>query len=212
MEAAGCLRYYGGWADKDHGKMIEVDETKMAFERHEPIGVVGQIIPWNFPILMFAWKLGPALACGNTIVIKIAETTPLSAFYATQLIAKVFPPGVVNVVTGYGNVVGAAISSHMKILKVAFTGSTAVGRTIMQAAAKSNLKPVTLELGGKSPNIIFECALRAYFHGLRSSRDSDPTSNLSQGRRPGAGRFLGCVRPLLQRRVRHTSTVCADVI
>merc|ERR1711881_232401 len=158
MEAAGCLRYYGGWADKDHGKMIEVDETKMAFERHEPIGVVGQIIPWNFPILMFAWKLGPALACGNTIVIKIAETTPLSAFYATQLIAKVFPPGVVNVVTGYGNVVGAAISSHMKILKVAFTGSTAVGRTIMQAAAKSNLRPVTLELGGKSPNIIFEDA------------------------------------------------------
>jgi aldehyde dehydrogenase (NAD+) len=169
MEAAGCLRYYGGWADKDHGKMIEVDETKMAFERHEPIGVVGQIIPWNFPILMFAWKLGPALACGNTIVIKIAETTPLSAFYATQLIAKVFPPGVVNVVTGYGNVVGAAISSHMKILKVAFTGSTAVGRTIMQAAAKSNLKPVTLELGGKSPNIIFECVWATRMVSVRAA-------------------------------------------
>lgn len=123
---------------------------------------------------MFCWKLGPALACGNTIVIKIAETTPLSAFYATQLIAKVFPPGVVNVVTGYGNVVGAAISSHMKILKVAFTGSTAVGRTIMQAAAKSNLKPVTLELGGKSPNIIFECVPRESARLLSLSADFSP--------------------------------------
>ncbi|KWU44739.1 aldehyde dehydrogenase [Rhodotorula sp. JG-1b] len=157
-EAAACLRYYGGWADKDHGKMIEVDDSKMAFERHEPIGVVGQIIPWNFPLLMFAWKIGPALACGNTIVIKTAETTPLSACYATQLIAKLFPPGVVNVITGYGDVAGSAISSHMKILKVAFTGSTAVGRAIMTAAARSNLKPVTLELGGKSPNIIFDDA------------------------------------------------------
>ncbi|KAM0750500.1 aldehyde dehydrogenase [Meredithblackwellia eburnea MCA 4105] len=157
-EAAACLRYYGGWADKDHGKVIEVNDSKLAFTRHEPIGVVGQIIPWNFPILMFAWKLGPALATGNTIVIKVAETTPLSAFYATQLIAKVFPPGVVNVITGYGNITGAAISSHMKIEKVAFTGSTLVGRTIMKAAATSNLKTVTLELGGKSPNIIFDDA------------------------------------------------------
>lgn len=121
----------------------------MAFTKHEPIGVVGQIIPWNFPLLMFAWKLGPALATGNTIVMKVAETTPLSAFYACQLIAKVFPPGVVNVLTGYGNVVGAAISSHMKIEKVAFTGSTLVGRQIMKSAAQSNLKAVTLELGGK---------------------------------------------------------------
>jgi aldehyde dehydrogenase (NAD+) len=150
--AADCLRYYGGWADKNEGKVIEVDTTKMAYTRHEPLGVVGQIIPWNFPLLMFAWKLGPALATGNTIVIKVAETTPLSAFYACTLIEKIFPPGVVNVVTGYGAIAGAAISSHMKIKKVAFTGSTLVGRQIMQAAAKSNLKPVTLELGGKSPN------------------------------------------------------------
>ncbi|GAA6015238.1 hypothetical protein JCM10207_003657 [Rhodosporidiobolus poonsookiae] len=157
-EAAACLRYYAGWADKEHGKVIEVDQNTLAYTRHEPIGVVGQIIPWNFPMLMFAWKLGPALATGNTIVIKVAETTPLSAFYACQLIAKVLPPGVVNVLTGYGNVVGAAISSHMKIQKVAFTGSTLVGRTIMKAAAQSNLKNVTLELGGKSPNIIFEDA------------------------------------------------------
>ncbi|GAA6027424.1 hypothetical protein JCM8097_007854 [Rhodosporidiobolus ruineniae] len=157
-EAAACLRYYAGWADKEHGKVIEVDSNTLAFSKHEPIGVVGQIIPWNFPLLMFAWKIGPALAMGNTIVMKVAETTPLSAFYACQLIAKVFPPGVVNVLTGYGNVVGAAISSHMKIEKVAFTGSTLVGRTIMKAAAQSNLKNVTLELGGKSPNIIFNDA------------------------------------------------------
>ncbi|BGP39807.1 hypothetical protein JCM10450v2_003779 [Rhodotorula kratochvilovae] len=157
-EAANCLRFYGGLADKNDGKTIEVDESKMAFTRHEPIGVVGQIIPWNFPLLMFAWKIGPALAAGCTIVMKTAETTPLSAFYACQLVAKVLPPGVLNVITGYGNVVGAAISSHMRILKVAFTGSTLVGRQIMQAAAKSNLKPVTLELGGKSPNVVFDDA------------------------------------------------------
>ncbi|KAL8292701.1 hypothetical protein RQP46_001313 [Phenoliferia psychrophenolica] len=157
-EAAACLRYYGGWADKDHGKVIEVNDSKMAYTRHEPIGVVGQIIPWNFPILMFAWKLGPALATGNCIVIKVAETTPLSAMYAATLIAKVFPPGVVNIITGYGNITGAAISSHMRISKVAFTGSTLVGRTIMKAAATSNLKNVTLELGGKSPNIVFDDA------------------------------------------------------
>ncbi|KAK4046993.1 hypothetical protein OIV83_005679 [Microbotryomycetes sp. JL201] len=158
-EAAACLRYYGGWADKSLvGKTLEVHDQKFAYTRHEPVGVVGQIIPWNFPILMFAWKLGPALACGNTIVIKVAETTPFSALYTAQLIAKVFPPGVVNVITGYGAITGAAISSHMKIEKIAFTGSTLVGRQIMQAAAKSNLKNVTLELGGKSPNIIFDDA------------------------------------------------------
>ncbi|GAA5861126.1 hypothetical protein JCM8547_008043 [Rhodosporidiobolus lusitaniae] len=157
-EAANCLRYYAGWADKDHGKVIEVHDQKLAFTKHEPIGVVGQIIPWNFPLLMFAWKIGPALATGNTIVMKVAETTPLSAFYACQLIAQVLPPGVLNVLTGYGNVVGAAISSHMKIEKVAFTGSTLVGRQIMKAAAQSNLKAVTLELGGKSPNIILDDA------------------------------------------------------
>ncbi|KAJ3017778.1 aldehyde dehydrogenase (NAD(P)(+)) ald5 [Thoreauomyces humboldtii] len=157
-EAAKCLRYYAGWADKHHGKTVEVDESKLAYTRNEPIGVVGQIIPWNFPILMFAWKIGPALATGNTIVIKIAETTPLSGLFVTRLIKEIFPPGVVNVVTGYGNITGAAISSHMRIGKVAFTGSTAVGREIMKSAAASNLKSVTLELGGKSPNIIFDDA------------------------------------------------------
>jgi len=157
-EVAGCLRYYAGWADKNHGKVIEVNDTKMAYTRHEPIGVVGQIIPWNFPALMFAWKLGPALACGNTIVLKTAEQTPLSALKICELIKDIFPPGVVNVITGYGRITGAAIASHMKIEKVAFTGSTLVGRAIMKAAAESNLKKVTLELGGKSPNIICEDA------------------------------------------------------
>jgi len=158
-EAAACLRYYGGWADKDGGKVIEVDNSKLAYTRHEPIGVVGQIIPWNFPILMFAWKVGPALACGNTIVMKPSEMTPLSALRVASLMEEAgVPKGVFNLVNGYGMTVGNAISSHMDILKVAFTGSTLVGRQVMKAAAASNLKNVTLELGGKSPNIIFDDA------------------------------------------------------
>jgi len=157
-EAAQCLRYFGGWADKVHGKTIEVNDQKMAYTRHEPIGVVGQIIPWNFPILMLCWKLGPALACGNTVVLKTAEQTPLSALKVAELAKDIFPPGVLNIITGYGAVAGAAIASHMNIEKVAFTGSTLVGRAIMKAAAQSNLKNVTLELGGKSPNIIMDDA------------------------------------------------------
>lgn len=155
-EVAANLRYYGGWADKNMGQTIEVDPGKFHYLRHEPIGVCGQIIPWNFPALMFSWKIGPALATGNTVVLKTAEQTPLSALRMCQLIVEAgFPPGVVNVVSGFGAVAGAAISQHMDIDKVAFTGSTLVGRTIMKAAASTNLKKVTLELGGKSPNIIF---------------------------------------------------------
>lgn len=155
-EVAANLRYYGGWADKNHGKTIEVDPAKFHYVRNEPIGVCGQIIPWNFPALMFAWKLGPALATGNTIVLKTAEQTPLSALRMCQLIVEAgFPPGVVNVVSGFGPEAGAAIANHMDIDKVAFTGSTLVGRNIMKAAASTNLKKVTLELGGKSPNIVF---------------------------------------------------------
>ncbi|KAG9126254.1 aldehyde dehydrogenase (NAD(P)(+)) ald5 [Ceratobasidium sp. 392] len=158
-EAAACFRYYGGWADKVHGKVAEIDDSRLGYTRHEPIGVVGQIIPWNFPLLMFAWKLAPALATGNTIVIKTSEFTPLSALRVAALFEEAgLPAGVVNLVTGYGNTVGAAIASHMHIEKVAFTGSTLVGRSIMKAAAASNLKNVTLELGGKSPNIIFDDA------------------------------------------------------
>jgi len=158
-EAASCFRYYGGWADKIHGKVAEIDESRLAYTRHEPIGVVGQIIPWNFPLLMFAWKIAPALATGNTVIIKPSEFTPLSALRVAALFEEAgLPAGVVNVVPGYGNTVGAAIASHMHIEKVAFTGSTLVGRHIMKAAAASNLKNVTLELGGKSPNIIFNDA------------------------------------------------------
>ncbi|KAK2752881.1 aldehyde dehydrogenase (NAD(P)(+)) ald5 [Arachnomyces sp. PD_36] len=157
--AAGCLRYYGGWADKIHGKVIDTNPDMVNYTRHEPVGVCGQIIPWNFPLLMFAWKIAPAAATGNTVVIKTSELTPLSALYAAKLIKEAgFPAGVINVISGFGRSAGAAISSHMDIDKVAFTGSTLVGRQILQAAAKSNLKKVTLELGGKSPNIVFKDA------------------------------------------------------
>jgi aldehyde dehydrogenase (NAD+) len=151
-----CLRYYAGWADKNEGKTIPVRGDFFTYTRHEPVGVCGQIIPWNFPLLMQAWKLGPALATGNCIVMKLAEQTPLTGLHIAQLIKEAgFPPGVVNVIPGYGPTAGAAISSHMDVDKVAFTGSTEVGHLIMEAAAKSNLKRITLELGGKSPNIIF---------------------------------------------------------
>jgi len=153
------IKYFAGWADKISGQTIETDEKKLIYTRHEPIGVVGQIIPWNFPLLMLAWKIGPALATGNTIVMKPSEFTPLTAIRMCELVKRAgFPDGVFNLITGYGQTVGAAISSHPKIEKVAFTGSTLVGRKIMEAAAKSNLKNVTLELGGKSPNVIFNDA------------------------------------------------------
>ncbi|KAI0602372.1 aldehyde dehydrogenase [Biscogniauxia sp. FL1348] len=156
---AGCIRYYGGWADKIEGKTIDIDPQSFHYTRQEPIGVCGQIIPWNFPLLMLAWKIGPALATGNTIVMKTAEQTPLSALVFATLVGEAgFPPGVLNIISGLGRIAGAAIASHMDIDKVAFTGSTPVGRAIMKAAASSNLKKVTLELGGKSPNIVFDDA------------------------------------------------------
>ncbi|XP_029902776.1 retinaldehyde dehydrogenase 3 [Myripristis murdjan] len=150
------LRYYAGWTDKIHGKSLPVDESFMCFTKHEPVGVCGAIIPWNFPLLMFSWKIAPALSCGNTVVIKPAEQTPLTALHVGSLIKEAgFPPGVVNIVPGFGPSAGAAIASHMDIDKVAFTGSTEVGQLIKEAAAKSNLKRVTLELGGKNPCIVF---------------------------------------------------------
>ncbi|EDV26545.1 uncharacterized protein TRIADDRAFT_37388 [Trichoplax adhaerens] len=153
------LRYYAGWADKIHGKTIPIDGAFMCYTRHEPVGVCGQIIPWNYPMAMAGWKFGPALACGNTIVMKPAEQTPLSVLYICSLIIEAgFPPGVVNVVPGYGPTAGAAVARHPDIDKVAFTGSTEVGKIIMAAAGETNLKKVTLELGGKSPHIIFDDA------------------------------------------------------
>ena len=151
-----CYRYYAGWADKIQGKTIPIAGDYFCYTRHEPVGVVGQIIPWNFPLLMQAWKLGPALAAGNTVVMKPAEQTPLTALRIGELIIEAgFPAGVVNMLPGYGPTAGGAIARHMDVDKVAFTGSTEVGHLIMEASAKTNLKRVTLELGGKSPNIIF---------------------------------------------------------
>ncbi|XP_036391785.1 LOW QUALITY PROTEIN: retinal dehydrogenase 2-like [Megalops cyprinoides] len=150
------LRYFAGWADKIHGLTIPMDGDYFSFTRNEPIGVCGQIIPWNFPLLMTAWKLAPALCCGNTVVIKPAEQDPSACLYMGALVKEAgFPPGVVNILPGFGPTAGASIASHMGIDKVAFTGSTEVGKLIQEAAGRSNLKRVTLELGGKNPNIIF---------------------------------------------------------
>ncbi|CAK8561661.1 unnamed protein product [Lathyrus sativus] len=149
------IRYYAGWADKIHGLTIPADGPRQVYTLYEPIGVVGQIIPWNFPILMFAWKVGPALACGNTIVMKTSEQTPLSALYAAKLFQEAgLPPGVLNIVSGFGATAGAPLASHMDVDKIAFTGSTVTGKTILELSAKSNLKTATLELGGKSPFIV----------------------------------------------------------
>ncbi|KAK8788090.1 hypothetical protein V5799_022133 [Amblyomma americanum] len=156
MFAIACLRYCAGFADKVHGKTIPIDGKAFAYTRREPVGVVGQIIPWNAPVLMLAWKIGPALAMGNTVVLKPAEQTPLTALFVASFLAEAgFPPGVVNIVPGYGKTAGSAISNHPDLDKVAFTGSTQVGRLILQASGASNLKKVSLELGGKSPLIIF---------------------------------------------------------
>lgn len=163
-----CYRYFAGWADKIHGKTIPVNGPFFCYTRHEPVGVVGAIIPWNFPLLMQAWKLGPALAAGCTVVMKPAEQTPLSALRVGELMQEAgFPPGVVNLVPGYGPTAGQALARHMDVDKVAFTGSTEIGHLIMKYAAESNLKRVTLELGGKSPNIVFaDAALDAALEGV----------------------------------------------
>ncbi|XP_058112299.1 aldehyde dehydrogenase family 2 member B7, mitochondrial-like isoform X3 [Magnolia sinica] len=153
------IRYFAGWADKIHGLTVPADGPYHVQTLHEPIGVAGQIIPWNFPLLIYGWKIGPALACGNTIVLKTSEQTPLSALYVSNLSYEAgLPDGVLNVVSGRGPTVGAAIASHMDVDKIAFTGSTATGKFVLEMSAKSNLKPVTLELGGKSPFIICEDA------------------------------------------------------
>ncbi|NIZ15704.1 aldehyde dehydrogenase [Phaeobacter sp. HF9A] len=152
--AVDHFRYFAGVLRGQEGSMSEIDADTVAYHFHEPLGVVGQIIPWNFSILMAAWKLAPALAAGNCIVLKPAEQTPAAIMVLVELIADLLPDGVLNVVNGYGAEVGATLASSPRIAKIAFTGSTATGRKIMQAATE-NLIPVTLELGGKSPNIFF---------------------------------------------------------
>ena len=150
-----CFRYFGGMADKLEGSVIPVDAGFLNYVEREPIGVVGAIVPWNFPLMFTSWKMGPALAAGNTVVIKPSEITPLSTIRIGELMQEVgFPDGVVNIVTGYGHTAGQRIAEHPDIGKVAFTGSTDTGRRIVEASA-GNLKKVQLELGGKGPNIVF---------------------------------------------------------
>jgi aldehyde dehydrogenase len=149
------FRYFAGVIRAQEGSVAEIDETTVAYHFHEPLGVVGQIIPWNFPILMATWKLAPALAAGNCVVLKPAEQTPVSILVLLELIQDILPPGVVNVVNGFGLEAGKPLASSNRIAKIAFTGETTTGRLIMQYASQ-NLIPVTLELGGKSPNVFFE--------------------------------------------------------
>ncbi|AQK55068.1 aldehyde dehydrogenase2 [Zea mays] len=183
---ARCVRYYAGWADKIHGLVAPADGAHHVQVLHEPVGVAGQIIPWNFPLLMFAWKVGPALACGNTVVLKTAEQTPLSALYVANLLHEAgLPEGVLNVVSGFGPTAGAALCSHMGVDKLAFTGSTGTGQIVLELAARSNLKPVTLELGGKSPFIVMDDAdvdqavelahQAVFFNQVRASLSACPT-------------------------------------
>ncbi|HEX6964351.1 MAG TPA: aldehyde dehydrogenase family protein [Gemmatimonadaceae bacterium] len=152
---ADTLKYYGGWADKIHGETIPVDGPFFNYTLREPLGVVGAIVPWNFPLSLAAWKLGPALACGNTVVLKPAEQTPYTALYLAELALRAgFPAGALNCVPGYGPTAGAALVRHPGVDKIAFTGSTEVGKQVMREAA-ATVKKVSLELGGKSPNIVF---------------------------------------------------------
>jgi aldehyde dehydrogenase len=153
--AVDHFRYFAGAIRAQEGTLSEIDGDTIAYHFHEPLGVVGQIIPWNFPILMATWKLAPALAAGNCVIIKPAEQTPWSLLKVIELIAGLLPAGVVNVVNGFGVEAGKPLASSSRIAKIAFTGETTTGRLIMQYASQ-NLIPVTLELGGKSPNIFFE--------------------------------------------------------
>ncbi|PIQ28894.1 aldehyde dehydrogenase [bacterium (Candidatus Blackallbacteria) CG17_big_fil_post_rev_8_21_14_2_50_48_46] len=159
-DAATCFEYFGGWATKIYGEVNPVPDNAVSMTLKEPVGVCGLIVPWNYPLLMAAWKLAPALAAGCTMVLKPAETTPLSVLELAKILDSIeeLPKGVVNIVTGLGEEVGAELAENPQVDKIAFTGSTEVGRLIMKAAADSNLKKVTLELGGKSPNIFFEDA------------------------------------------------------
>ncbi|MFQ5876416.1 MAG: aldehyde dehydrogenase family protein [Acidobacteriota bacterium] len=169
--AADCFRYFAGWASKLEGETIPVRSPCLSYTLREPLGVVGQIIPWNFPILLAAWKIAPALAAGNTVVLKPAEQTPLTALRLAGLAGEAgLPPGVLNVVPGFGPRAGAALVDHPGVDKIAFTGSTAVGQEVMRRAS-AGLKRVTLELGGKSPNIVFsdadlDAAVRGALNGI----------------------------------------------
>ncbi|KAF1019905.1 MAG: Acetaldehyde dehydrogenase 2 [Paracidovorax wautersii] len=174
------FRYFAGVLRAQEGGISEIDENTVAYHFHEPIGVVGQIIPWNFPLLMAAWKLGPALAAGNAVVLKPAEQTPASILVLLEIIGDLLPPGVLNVVNGYGKEAGQALANSKRIGKLAFTGSTATGRAILHAAAE-NIIPSTVELGGKSPNIFFEDVLEAEDDYLDKALEGFSLFALNQG-------------------------------
>ncbi len=169
--AAECFQYYAGWADKIHGETVPVKGNYLTYTLREPVGVVAAIVPWNFPLLLASWKIAPALACGNTILVKPATQTPLTALALAEIVQEVgFPPGVFNVITGPGSRVGRMIVEHPGIDKIAFTGDTKTGKQIMRDSAET-LKKITLELGGKSPNIVFpdadlEAAVRGATTGI----------------------------------------------
>ncbi|MCA1563762.1 MAG: aldehyde dehydrogenase family protein [Acidobacteria bacterium] len=169
--AAECFEYFAGWADKLHGETIPVKGNYLTYTLREPVGVVAAIVPWNFPLLLAAWKVAPALACGNTVILKPASQTPLTALALGEIAQEVgLPPGVLNVITGPGSGVGQAIVEHPGIDKIAFTGDTSTGKQIMRSSADT-LKKITLELGGKSPNIVFpdadiEAAIRGATIGI----------------------------------------------
>jgi aldehyde dehydrogenase len=156
--SADHFRYYAGVIRSEAGEVADLDANTVSMEIHEPLGVVGQIIPWNFPILMAAWKVAPALAAGNCVVLKPAEQTPISILHLMELIADLLPAGVLNIVNGFGPEAGKPLATHPDIKKVAFTGETTTGRLIMQYASE-NIIPVTLELGGKSPNVFFDSVM-----------------------------------------------------
>lgn len=170
--AADCFRYYAGWVRKIYGETIPVDGAFLNYTQREPIGVVGAIVPWNFPLQIAAWKIAPALACGCSVVLKPSEMTPLNALKLAEICAEAgLPEGALQVVTGYGETTGEALALHEGVDKISFTGSVATARKLLQASARSNLKPVSLELGGKSPNIVFpdadfDAAMKGAFWGI----------------------------------------------
>lgn len=176
MAAADCFRYYAGWVRKIYGETIPVDGPFLNYTLREPVGVVGAIVPWNFPLQIAAWKVAPALAAGCSVVLKPSELTPLGALRLAEIAMEAgLPAGTLNVVTGYGPTAGDALARHMDVDKIAFTGSTRTGRALLKASAESNLKRVSLELGGKSPNIVFpdadiENALKGAFWGIFTNK------------------------------------------
>jgi aldehyde dehydrogenase (NAD+) len=196
--AAECLQYFAGWADKVHGETVPVKGGQFVYTLREPVGVVAAIVPWNFPLLIAVWKVAPALAMGNTVILKPASQTPLTAIALGEMATALgFPPGVLNVITGSGATAGQAIVNHPGIDKIAFTGDTSTGKGIMRSAADS-LKHITLELGGKSPNIVFadadiDAAVRGatmgifYGKGEVCAAGSFAGGSVNQGRSPCEG-------------------------